>query len=154
MSKYTIKDWLNGRVWVKISREEEFDRLMDIAEENGVKWFSGAKAKERLWGFKRAISIAIRRGSSGMTGMVWNYCEDDVEFVTLVDILPCYPEDKYDFLTGEPEALDRMQVKEPISLEDVPTEKLVEELSKREGVRTVNPGGRVMFLGIKKEVVK
>lgn len=167
MSKYTIKDWLEGRGGVRVSTEKEFNRLMDIAEENGVKWCSGVKAKEMLWWSKSTISIAVRRDSTVITGMVWNYCWDDAESVTLVDILPdvcrcelhitsagatthavlkqdgkvlkrsmatCHPDDQYDFLTGARAALDRMQGKKPLSLEDVPTEKLVEELRMRNNV--------------------
>lgn len=165
--KYTIKDWLEGRVGVRVSAEKEFNRLMDIAEENGVKWYSGAKAKGRIWCFGNEISIAVRRDSSGMTGMVWDYCVDDAESVRIDDILQdvcrrdlhitsagnithavlkqdgkvikrsmaaCHPDDQYDFLTGARAALDRMQGKKPLSLEDVPTEKLVEELRMRNNV--------------------
>ncbi len=69
--------------------------------------------------------------------------------VTRRSMAACHPDDKYDFLTGARAALDRMQGKKPLSLEDVPTDKLVEELAKRCDVTL--DFGTVTVLGVKRE---
>lgn len=186
IKRHSVRDWLRGKIGVKCRTVEEYMRLMDIAEDEDFLWTSDAKpnevddeAKVRMiypigtqrgyrrisrytgknivwfeeveWGAPKRASYALHITSAGNTTHA--VLKKDGK-VTKRSMAACHPDDQYDFLTGARAALDRMQGKKPISLEDVPTEKLVEELSKREGVKTVNPGGHVMFLGIKKEVAK
>lgn len=183
MKKYTIRDWLDGKIRVEVRTEKEFMKLMDIAEKNGIRWRNGKKATDTS-----CLAPIVISCNEDFPGMVWGFCDRyDKHSVPLVDILPdiCRrelhitsagnvthavlkengkvtkrtmavynPDDKYDFLTGARAALDRMQGKNPLSLEDVPTEKLVEELAMRKGIGTVYDGDDMMIMTIKKEMIK
>lgn len=128
MKKYNIKDWLEGRVGARCETREAYLRLMDIAEENGIKWECGMNPHdldEAYWDYSEAIRV-----------------EDEKKLMS------------FDH-RGKRRTLEELErPKDDVDLSDVSTKELVEELARRDGVGTVNEGGYMMLLGIKREVLK
>lgn len=117
--KYTVKEWLNRKIGIRIRGWDDFSRLMDIAEEEDIRWPDGGKPKEPVFTDVEGVIRVFMYKLKGLEPMSVMGYDDHTELEIPVLTL---------------DELGEMETGKDIDLASVPTEKLVEEMKRRKEV--------------------